>query len=179
MILYGYKHRNVTLATGQFQCPKCQTTRTYNHINVVRYFTLFFVALFPLGRVGSFIECETCRSAFKPEELMGLPGNERFAQETQSQITVAKAENRQGRGCALVVIGGIVATAGAIALALLVAFQLTGTSSPTEGLGATLCLVGILPLPLLLLGGGLLAWGIRIRQRAAEAALQATSTPLA
>lgn len=43
MIIYGYRNRNVVVGTGQFHCPKCDAHRVYNHVNVVRYFTLFFI----------------------------------------------------------------------------------------------------------------------------------------
>lgn len=156
MIIYGARNRNVTIASGQFECPRCKTTRPYEHINVVRILTLFFIPTVPLGRVGSYIECKTCFTTFTPEQLIGST-DEAFSKDVQAQVDSVKAQTRQGRGCALVVVGAVITLAGCIMLSLLTAFQLTGTSDPLEGIGATLCLIGIIPAPLLAVGSGLLA----------------------
>lgn len=178
MIIYGYRHRNISLGSGEFQCPRCQMPRTYEYINVVRYFTLFFIALFPLGRLSSYIECQTCRTAFKPEELIGSPGNEVFARELRARDAAAEMKTKQKRGCATAVIGTIMGVVGGLALMVLVAFQLFGESDPTNNLAGFFGLMCICPLPLLLAGMGLLVWGVRIRQRASEDAIARGMTPM-
>jgi ABC-type glycerol-3-phosphate transport system permease component len=179
MIIYGYRNRSITLATGQFECPRCQMTRNYTHIDIIRYFTLFFIiTLFPLGRVSTYVECETCRTAFKPEEIIGTKGNELFSRELQARNAAAAVKTKQKRGCATAVIGTILAAVGGFMTLLLVAFQLTGTSSPTEGLVGFFCLGAIFMLPFVL-GMALLVWGVRIRQRAGEAASASAPVPMA
>jgi hypothetical protein len=180
MIIYGYRNRNVTVGTGTFECPRCQMTRTYQHINVVRYFTLFFILqLFPLGRVGSFIECETCRTAFKPEELIGTRGNELMSQDVQKQVASAKADTASGRGCALAVVGGILAAVGALLTVALTISQVTAEAGPTDNLVGFFCLGAIFLVPLAL-GMALILWGVRIRRKSAETiSASATSMPMA
>jgi hypothetical protein len=176
MIIYGYRHKNITLATGQFECPRCQMTRTYTHIDVVRYFTLFFIALFPLGRLSTYIECQTCRTAFKPEEIIGTKGNELFSRELQERNAAAAVKTKEKRGCATAVIGAILASVGGCITLLLVASQLTGEAGPTDNLVGFACLGALFLIPFVL-GMALLVWGVRIRQRASESGAASTSMP--
>jgi len=73
MIIWGSKARLKTIGTGQFFCPTCRQTRRYEHKQAKRYFTLYFVPLFPMGDLGEFVECQTCRVTFKPEVLTLKP----------------------------------------------------------------------------------------------------------
>jgi hypothetical protein len=165
MIIYGYRNRNVEIGTGQFICPKCDTDRTYKHINVVRYFTLFFIQLFPLGKLASYIECQTCMRAFKPEEMAGTRGNERMVADMAARKAAADLATQGVRGRNLIVIGGIIAAISLCLLAILGAFALTNTSDTLENNIVTALIFGaICPLPLLALAAGLGWWGIRTRQ---------------
>jgi hypothetical protein len=168
MIIYGYRNKPVRIAGGMFECPICKTQRAYNHINTVRMFTLFFIPLFPLGRVNTYIECEFCKHPFIPEKLLDMPGNEQFGHELEARNVLMEIQNRQKRGIVTAVLGMILGVAGALALLVLIIFQLTNGSDPTEGLVGLACMMGICPLPLLVVGGGLLAWGVRIRMKAAK-----------
>lgn len=60
MIIYGYKHREVELGSGHFHCSRCEVQRPYRHKKIVRYFTLFFIPLFPLGNISEYVECQVC-----------------------------------------------------------------------------------------------------------------------
>lgn len=175
MIIYGYRNRNVEIGRGSFVCPKCGAERDYKHINVVRYFTLFFIQLFPLGKLSSYIECQTCFRTFKPEEIAATPGNQQLA----ADLVVRKAEsdrkNKAIRGRSLLVIGGIIAAISLCMLAILTAFQLTNDRGPTDDILGTFMLAAICPLPLLAAGAGLLWWGVRTRRSLAE---ETASAPL-
>jgi ABC-type glycerol-3-phosphate transport system permease component len=179
MIIYGYRNRKVEVATGQFVCPKCDTSRTYKHINVIRYFTLFFIQLFPLGKVTSYIECQTCMRAFKPEEIVGTRGNEQFSQDLQIRNAAAAQKAKATRGRAMSVIGTIMMVVGGLALAIWVAFQLFGTANPTEDLGSFFLIACLCPIPVTLAGLGLLIWGVRTRRSATESAGLTGTTPMA
>lgn len=75
MIIFGTKPRMKTVGTGSFYCPKCQTTRQYEHKKGKNYFTLYFVPVFPIGDLGELVECQTCRMTFQLEvlKLKALP----------------------------------------------------------------------------------------------------------
>src|SRR6185436_3160723 len=71
MIIYGYKNREVEQSSGSFYCSTCGVRRLYKHKKVVRYFTLFFIPLFPLGKLSEYVECQVCRRTYQyqPELL--------------------------------------------------------------------------------------------------------------
>jgi Tellurite resistance protein TerB. len=57
------------IGTGQFHCPNCGGDRAYEHRVARRFFTLFFVPVIPLNKVGEFVRCNTCRTRFDPAVL--------------------------------------------------------------------------------------------------------------
>ena len=69
MIIYGYRNRVIEQGTGNFYCPNCQAQRQYKRKKIVRYFTLFFIPIFPLGTLSEYIECGVCGRTYKPEIL--------------------------------------------------------------------------------------------------------------
>ena len=71
MIIYGYKNREIELSSGSFHCSNCGARRLYKHKKIVRYFTLFFIPLFPLGKLSEYVECQVCRRTYQyqPEFL--------------------------------------------------------------------------------------------------------------
>jgi hypothetical protein len=69
MIIWGSTGREIVLATGEFYCPQCDSEQAYKHIRVARYFTLYFIPLFPTQNLGEFVRCETCQQAYREEVL--------------------------------------------------------------------------------------------------------------
>ena len=67
MIVWGSKGKTKTIAQGRFFCPSCRTSRPYEHKQVGRYFTLYFIPLFQTKDIGEFVECQVCHMTFKPE----------------------------------------------------------------------------------------------------------------
>ena len=70
MIIFGT--RGVTFGghAGEFNCPGCGwVSRPYKHRTVRRFFTLYFIPVIPLDKLGEFIECEECKGQYKPEIL--------------------------------------------------------------------------------------------------------------
>lgn len=61
-----------TLSEGTFHCPNCGGDRRYRHKEGRRWFTLFFVPVIPLTKVGEVVVCETCRTKYNVE-VLGLP----------------------------------------------------------------------------------------------------------
>lgn len=73
MIIFGSRAKNKTLDEGQFFCPRCQAQRAYKHQQATRYFTLYFIPLIPMGKMGEFIECQGCGAAFEMSVLQQKP----------------------------------------------------------------------------------------------------------
>jgi len=64
MIIFGTRGVSSTKATGNFNCPQCETDRPYRHRKVTRFFTLYFIPLIPLGSKGEYVECGHCKGTF-------------------------------------------------------------------------------------------------------------------
>ncbi len=69
MIIFGTRGVNSTVSQGQFLCPQCETEQHYKHKKVTRFFTLYFIPIIPLGRMGEFVECQSCRGTYVPRVL--------------------------------------------------------------------------------------------------------------
>ncbi len=69
MIIWGSKGRTSTIKSGDFYCPDCSDYKAYNHQKVRRWFTLYFIPVFPLSDLGEYIECSECKSTYKDNVL--------------------------------------------------------------------------------------------------------------
>ncbi len=59
---------------GQLHCPQCGAARSFVEKQPVKYFTLYWLPLFPTSREDPFIECTACGGRFdRPEDLDDLP----------------------------------------------------------------------------------------------------------
>lgn len=77
MIIWGSKSRETTEHEGEFHCPHCAgETRTYKLIKVSKYFTLYFIPLFPMETLGKYIKCKTCNSDYNESVLEYVPPTE-------------------------------------------------------------------------------------------------------
>ena len=85
IIIWGSKGRKTTEAVGQFFCPQCRTTRGYEQKRLSKYFTLYFIPLFPTKKIAEYIECDVCHVSFKMDVLQ-LSGQSR-AQEFVESLT--------------------------------------------------------------------------------------------
>jgi hypothetical protein len=70
LLIWGFKVRFRTLLQGVFFCPSCGGDRQYERKQGRRWFTFFFIPVIPLNNLGEeFVECTTCRQAYKPSVL--------------------------------------------------------------------------------------------------------------
>jgi len=69
MIFFGTRGVKSTLSQGQFNCPQCEANRDYKHKKVTRFFTLYFIPIIPLGKLGDFVECQSCKGTFVSKVL--------------------------------------------------------------------------------------------------------------
>ncbi len=64
MIIWGSKAKQNCVGSGSFFCPNCKTQAPYSHQRVSRYFTLYFIPLFPTSTLGSYVQCGKCGGQF-------------------------------------------------------------------------------------------------------------------
>lgn len=76
IILWGSRGFTSTVGEGKFFCPQCGGDQRYEHKQVSRYFTLYFIPLFPIGGGGEYVECLKCQEAFDPQ-VLELSGRQR------------------------------------------------------------------------------------------------------
>lgn len=69
LIVFGIRVFYRTLARGVFYCRRCGGDRQYRHRAGRRWFTLFFIPVIPLTKVGEHVQCATCRTRYVPDAL--------------------------------------------------------------------------------------------------------------
>lgn len=74
LIIFGRRSTTKTVQSGSFTCPRCGPGSTYQHKEVKRWFTLYFIPVLPLGKIGEYVECGACAGTFKTDVLrLALP----------------------------------------------------------------------------------------------------------
>lgn len=68
-VIFGTRGVTSTADRGWFHCPQCGGRQAFARKKVRRFFTLFFVPLIPLDRVGGYVECAMCSGTFDPTVL--------------------------------------------------------------------------------------------------------------
>lgn len=66
LIVFGFKVRLTTEASLVFFCPTCGGDRAAARRSARRWFTVFWIPVVPLKRVGEVVECETCHTRHDP-----------------------------------------------------------------------------------------------------------------
>lgn len=69
IFIWGSKGRTKSVASGNFHCPDCATHRDYDQKEVKRWFTLYFIPIFPMNKLGEYVECGACKSTFNSRVL--------------------------------------------------------------------------------------------------------------
>ncbi len=93
LIIFGLRVFFRTIVQGVFHCPRCGGDRQYRLRTGRRFFTLFFVPIIPLARVGEHVQCMACQARFHTDVLM-LP--------TAAQMSAALPEGM--RAAALIML---------------------------------------------------------------------------
>lgn len=63
-IVWGSKGRVRTAGRGEFFCPGCREAREFERKVAARWFTLYFVPIVQLEKLGSWIVCARCGGEF-------------------------------------------------------------------------------------------------------------------
>ena len=172
MIIYGYRNKEIEQGTGIFQCPTCGDQRIYIRKKVVRYFTLFFIPLFPLGTLSEYVECQVCRRTYQPgiPALHGQSGTEAAGQaayysETSNRPADSGAPTQRNSCLPLALLfgGGLVVILGLGSLLLMMIAQI---DEPIRW-QSFVATIAICPAPLTVAGLLLFLFGLKLRQKAA------------
>lgn len=89
LIVFGFRVRASKVSEGEFFCPRCGADRHYVLQRFRRWFTLFFLPVFPMsGSQGEQVKCQTCNSAFRPEVLQA-PTSARLSETIRDTMRLA------------------------------------------------------------------------------------------
>jgi Tellurite resistance protein TerB len=89
IVIFGFRVRLKTIAEGTFFCPRCGADRSYLLQQARRWFTLFFIPIFPASQpLGDQVQCTTCRTSFRPE-VLDAPTSEEFSENLRGAMRVA------------------------------------------------------------------------------------------
>jgi hypothetical protein len=72
LIIFGFRVFYRTIGQGVFHCRKCGGDRQYRHRAGRRFFTLFFIPVIPLTKVGEHVQCTTCQTRYVTD-VLGQP----------------------------------------------------------------------------------------------------------
>jgi len=76
MIIFGTRGVTTTPDKGQFHCPQCNGQTEYQLKRVRSFFTLYFIPLIPLNKLGEYVECPRCQGTYDIGILDYDPGQE-------------------------------------------------------------------------------------------------------
>lgn len=65
LIIWGLRVFFRTIGEGMFHCQRCGGDRQYRLRSGRRYFTVFFIPVIPLNKVGEHVQCATCRARYQ------------------------------------------------------------------------------------------------------------------
>jgi hypothetical protein len=89
ILIWGFKARAKTVSTGEFFCSRCGADRSYVLQQIRRWFTLFFIPLFPAGKaLGEQVKCSTCGARFQ-SEVLNTPTSASFSESLRGAMRVA------------------------------------------------------------------------------------------
>ena len=98
MIIWGSRGRTSVVQEGQFHCPRCRGNQPYQLKRVQRWFTLYFIPIFPMGVLGEYAECGQCQTTWKTEVLTAPPPLD------QEQVVQEELRRAMRRSMALVLL---------------------------------------------------------------------------
>jgi zinc ribbon protein len=68
-IIWGSKGRVRSVGKGEFFCPSCKQSAPYEQMKASRYFTLYFIPLFPTETLAEWVKCSQCQSEYDSRVL--------------------------------------------------------------------------------------------------------------
>lgn len=81
MLIWGNRGRHTYIENGEFNCPTCNARTSCIKIVLKKWFTLYFIPVFPYDTISEWIQCKTCKSDYKLEVLNFDPQAEKAKSE--------------------------------------------------------------------------------------------------
>jgi len=72
LIIWGIRVFFHTSGQGVFHCQRCGGDRQYRRRSGRKFFTLFFIPIIPLNKVGEHVQCATCKTRYHVD-VLNLP----------------------------------------------------------------------------------------------------------
>src|SRR5215831_10712995 len=96
LIIWGLRVFYRTIGEGTFHCRRCGGDRSYRLRMGRRFFTLFFIPLIPLNKVGEHVQCTVCRTRYHAD-VLNLP--------TVAQMQAALPAGMRAAACIMLTAG--------------------------------------------------------------------------
>ncbi|MGI5203105.1 hypothetical protein ACQEU6_16210 [Spirillospora sp. CA-108201] len=90
LLVFGLTAVFRTVSEGTFHCPQCGGDRAYRRRAGRRWFSVFFVPMVPLWRLGQAVECRTCRARL-PVSALRTPTAQQMAEALAAGMRAAAA----------------------------------------------------------------------------------------
>jgi hypothetical protein len=89
ILIFGIRSRPHIVGNGNFFCPNCGADRGYVLVRYRRWFTLFFIPIFPVDKgTIEVVRCGTCNTVFRPD-VLNAPTSAEFSDNLRSATRVA------------------------------------------------------------------------------------------
>jgi tellurite resistance protein len=89
ILIWGFRARAKAVSTGEFFCTRCGVDRSYVLQQIRRWFTFFFIPLFPVGKpLGEQVKCSTCGTCFR-SEVLSTPTSATFSENLRGAVRFA------------------------------------------------------------------------------------------
>jgi len=87
IFVWGSRGRTKRIGDGDFFCPECGDNRSYGLMKVKKWFTAYWIPLFPMGDLGEYVECGSCKGTFNERVLQFDPKGD--AEKFEAAFSVA------------------------------------------------------------------------------------------
>ena len=96
LIIWGLRVFYRTIGQGTFHCRRCGGDRQYRLRSGRRFFTLFFIPVIPLNKVGEHVQCLTCKTKYHTNALAAPTAEQMQAALPAGMRAAASAMLRSG-----------------------------------------------------------------------------------
>ena len=69
LIIFGLRVICRSIGQGTFHCQRCGGDREYRHRVGRRWFTMFFIPIFPLNKISEHVQCAICGTRYRMDVL--------------------------------------------------------------------------------------------------------------
>lgn len=89
MKIFGTQGITTTPEKGEFFCPTCNSIQSYDLKRVRRFFVLSVIPLFPLDKIGEYVECCNCKDSYNTS-VLSMPFESSVDMEAEYNMAIKK-----------------------------------------------------------------------------------------